>query len=523
MASPSDQDPVFSFLGDTSRHPDVRRIDTHAASVFLFGDRALKIKRAVRLPFLDYSTLARRKAACAKELEINRPFAPDIYLRVVAITKAPDGSLGIGGSGTPIEYAVEMRRFDDSRTLDHLAGQRQLEAHLARLLAETIAASHRAAAQVSSAEWVESLPHWIEAFLASFRTSQRFPEAEISELAALCHSAFSRLKPLLEQRSAEGHVRRCHGDLHLANIVEIDRKPVLFDAIEFDDRIATIDVLYDLAFPLMDLLHFGQRVAANHLLNRYLSIAAPNQTGGLAALPLFLTIRAAIRAQVFLAKLDRDHVGHADLDDSAIVGVAKSYLQLARQLIQPTTPGMIAVGGLSGTGKSALARALAPLLAPPPGAIVLRSDIVRKQLFAVGETDRLPADAYTPESSATVYQELMKQADRALTQGFTVVVDAVFARPDEREDIHDLAKRLKMPFVGLFLVADLRIRQERIHHRVNDASDATVAVAEQQERYDVGAVNWLQVDASGTPEATLNRSLSLLDISDCALQDHAFP
>ena len=514
MKSPSDQDPVFAFLGDTSRHPDVRRIDTHAASVFLFGDRALKIKRAVRLPFLDYSTLAQRKAACAKELEINRPFAPDIYLRVVAITKAPDGSLDIDGSGTPVEYAVEMRRFDDSQTLDHIAGQRQLEPELARLLAETIAASHHAAAPVSSAEWIESLPRWIEAFVASFRTSRRFPEAEIGELAVLCCSTFSRLKPLLEQRSAEGYVRRCHGDLHLANIVVIAGKPVLFDAIEFDDRIATIDVLYDLAFPLMDLLHFGQRVAANHLLNRYLSMAAPDQISGLAALPLFLTIRAAIRAQVFLAKLDRDHADHTDLDGPATFEVAKSYLELAYQLIQPTAPRMIAVGGLSGTGKSALAQALAPLLAPPPGAIVLRSDVARKQLFAKKETDRLPASAYTPESSARVYQELMKQADRVLTQGFTVIVDAVFARPDEREEIHGLATRLKVPFAGLFLVADLRIRQERIHHRVNDASDATVAVAEEQERYQLGAMNWLQVDASGTPEATLDRSVSLLDISD---------
>ncbi|BAM88400.1 conserved hypothetical protein [Bradyrhizobium oligotrophicum S58] len=514
MKSPSDQDLVFAFLGDTSRHPDVRRIDTHAASVFLFGDRALKIKRAVRLPFLDYSTLAQRKAACAKELEINRPFAPDVYLRVIAITKAPDGSLDIDGSGTPLEYAIEMRRFDDSRTLDHLAARCQLGADLARQLAETIAASHQAAAQVYSGEWGNSLPRWIEAFVTSFRTSRRFPEPEIGKLALLCQSAFSRLQPLLERRSAEGYVRRCHGDLHLANIVVIDGKPVLFDAIEFDDRIATIDVLYDLAFPLMDLLHFEQRIAANHLLNRYLLIAAPDQKGGLAALPLFLTIRAAIRAQVYLAKLDRDRADHPDLDGPATFEVAKSYLELACKLIQPTVPRMIAVGGLSGTGKSALAQALAPLLVPPPGAIVLRSDVVRKQLFAKKETDRLPANAYTPESSARVYQALMTQADRVLTQGFTVIVDAVFARPDEREEIHGLAKRLNVPFAGLFLVADLRVRQDRIHHRVNDASDATVAVAEEQERYQLGAVNWLKVDASGTLDATLNHSMSLLDISD---------
>lgn len=512
MASRSDQELVFSFLGNTTRHPGVRRIDTHAASVFLIGDRALKIKRAVRLPFLDYSTLDRRKAACAKEMEMNHPFAPDIYRRVVAITKAPDGSFEVDGSGTPVEYAVEMRRFDDSRTLDHLARHQQLEIGLGERLAETIAASHAVATRMPSNAWTQSLPVWIDAFVASFRNVPLFDATQIEELRALCHSAFTRLCPLLEQRAKEGHVKRCHGDLHLANIVLIDDKPVLFDAIEFDDRIATIDVLYDLAFPLMDLLHFGQSIAANHLLNRYLSIAAPDQTGGLAALPLFMAIRAAIRAQVFLARLDRSDAEHSEADRSATIGIAESYFQLARSLIRPAEPRVVAVGGLSGTGKSALARALAPLLAPPPGAIVLRSDVLRKQLSGVKETERLPAAAYTPASSAQVYRELTTQAGRVLSQGFTVIVDAVFARSDERQAIHDLANRLKVSFAGLFLVADLRSRQERIHHRVDDASDATVGIAEDQERYDIGALDWLRVDASGTAETTLERSRSLLRI-----------
>ncbi|MGY3451009.1 bifunctional aminoglycoside phosphotransferase/ATP-binding protein [Bradyrhizobium sp. USDA 4353] len=513
MTSPSDQDLVFTFLGDSNRHPDVRRIDTHAASVFLFGERALKIKRAIQLPFLDYSTLALRKAACTKELEINHPFAPDIYLRVIAITKAANGTFDIDGPGEPIEYAVEMRRFDDSQTLDHLAGHAGVDADLADHLAETIAESHRAAAKVADSAWIDSVPGWIDASIASFEAGRRFPEGEIAELQALCRSAFLRFKPLLEQRAAKGDVRRCHGDLHLANIVVINHKPVLFDAIEFDDRIATIDVLYDLAFPLMDLLHFTLPVAANHLLNRYLLAAEPEQTDGLAALPLFLAMRAAIRAQVFLAKLDRGATEHNDSHLSTTFEIANSYFQLARKLIQPAAPMMVAVGGLSGTGKSALARALAPELAPIPGAIVLRSDVLRKQLFGVSQSERLPTTAYTPESSTRVYRELMNQAARVLAQGFTVIVDAVFAREAERQAIQQLADRLRVPFAGLFLVADLHVRQERIQHRVNDASDATTAVAREQERYDIGALDWLQVDASGTPETTLNRSLSLLRIN----------
>lgn len=508
MATLSDQDLVFSFLGDPRRRPDVHRIDTHAASVFLFGDRALKIKRAVRLPFLDYSTLALRKAACTKEIEINRPFAPDIYLRVAAITRAPDGSLDIDGSGTPIEYAVEMRRFDDSQTLDHLAARGHLSAGLPELLADSITASHAVAARTATSAWIESIPVWIDAFAASFQGSQRFAEEDVSELRTLCRAAFSHLRPRLEQRARDGYVRRCHGDLHLANIVLIKDKPVLFDAIEFDERIATIDVLYDLAFPLMDLLHFEQPFAANHLLNRYLSIAVNDQTGGLATLPLFMTIRAAIRAQVFLARFDRN-----DGDRSATIEIAESYFQLARRLIRPATPMVIAVGGLSGTGKSALARALAPLLSPPPGAIVLRSDVLRKHLFGVQETERLPAAAYTPASSSQVYRELAKQAECVLAQGFTVIVDAVFAREDERAAIDDLAKRLNVPLVGLFLMADLRIRRARVRDRSNDASDATESVALRQEDYEIGPLTWARIDASGTPEATLARSLPSLPSS----------
>ncbi len=504
----SDQDQVFSFLGDPTRHPGVRRIDTHAASVFLLGDRALKIKRAVRLPFLDYSTLALRKAACAKEIEINRPIAPDIYVRVAAITKAADGSLQIGGSGPPIEYAVEMRRFDDSQTFDHLAAKGPVSASQAERLAEAVAASHNVAVPVSSEAWIDCIAGWVDAFTDGFRSSNRFPQPEVDELSGLCHSSLSTLRSLLVQRARDGHVRRCHGDLHLANIVMIDDKPVLFDAIEFDERIATIDILYDLAFPLMDFLYFDQPLAANHLLNRYVSIAPTDQVGGLAALPLFMAIRAAIRAQVLLAKLDRSKdVSSAVLED------AKSYFRLARRLIQPTAPMLVAVGGLSGTGKSALARALAPHLAPPPGAIVLRSDVLRKRMFGVGETEHLPKEAYTPEFSSRVYDQLLRQADRVLAQGFTVVVDAVFARADERAAIDGLSKRVNVTFVGLFLSAELRIRQERIHHRIADASDATAAVAQQQEAYEIGPLTWARIDASGTPAEILADSLSVLNAS----------
>ena len=305
-------------------------------------------------------------------------------------------------------------------------------------------------------------------------------------------AAFERLRGLLEVRGRRGHVRRCHGDLHLANIVLIDRKPVLFDAIEFDARYAFVDVLYDLAFAAMDFLRYGRQAAANALLNRYLALTSEHHLDALSALALFMSLRAAIRAQVLLARLDR-----AGSDRTAVLTSAQTYFELARRLIHPPAPTLLAIGGLSGTGKSVLARALAPDIMPQPGAVVLRSDVLRKQLFQVDETERLPETAYRPEITARVYANLMQRAGRVLSQGHSVIVDAVFADRSERTAIDDAARKLNVRFVGLFLAAELSTRRSRVGRRQRDASDATPEIAGRQENYDIGALDWAVIDASG--------------------------
>jgi uncharacterized protein len=502
MSSQRDQvqDDVLAFLGDPTRHPDIKRIDTHAASVFLEGDRALKVKRAVQFPFLDYSTLHKRKAACDDELRINKPFAPEIYHRVVPITRAPDGSLSVDGDGVVIEYAIEMARFDENRTIDHLAAAGELPEILAVRMAEAIAASHAAAHQASTEPWIDSIPIIIERYIASFRASPWFGNDAIDDLQAASRAIFARVKPELEKRGRQGYVRRCHGDLHLANIVLIGDKPVLFDAIEFDERIASIDLLYDLAFPLMDLLHYGRRVAANHLLNRYLAILSVDHLDGISALPLFMSMRAAIRSQVLLARLDQQDDDRAGLQETAA-----SYFELARHLIHPPAPVLIAVGGLSGTGKSVLAKSLAPSISPAPGAILLRTDVIRKQIFGVQETARLPAEAYEPGASADVYDAMMQRARRVLSRGHAVVLDGVFARESERSAATALGSAMNVPFAGFFLEADLATRQARVGARKTDASDATPDIATIQESYDLGKVDWTGIDATGSAEATLAR------------------
>ncbi len=506
MTASESQEPVFALLADPATHggAEVKRIDTHAASVFLAGDCAYKIKRAVRFPFLNYSTLERRKLACEAELEVNRPFAPEIYRRVTAITRERDGRLALDGSGTPVEWAVEMRRFDERATLDHLAEAGKIDAALADALGRAVAAAHAGAPVAEAEPWIKALAGYVEEHVIAFaETPELFPPAESDALARASRAAYARIHPLLIERARRGLVRRIHGDLHLGNIVLLEGRPVPFDAIEFSPLIASGDVLYDLAFLLMDLTERKLKAAANIVLERYLlTTRRVEDLDALAMLPFFLSMRAAIRAKVTAARLERA----TPKDAAATARIAQEYFELARQLIAPAPVALMAVGGLSGTGKSALARALAPELGAAPGAVVLRSDVERKTLFGKEEDEKLPAQAYAPAATARVYATIADKARRAIAAGHSAVVDAVFAKPQERALVEQSAQVLGVPFHGIFLEADLSTRIRRVGGRSRDASDADAAVAREQENYGLGTLSWARVDASGTPQETLARA-----------------
>jgi aminoglycoside phosphotransferase family enzyme/predicted kinase len=504
------QEAVFAFLTDPATHGGrpVRRIDTHSGVVFLAGDRALKVKRAVRFPFLDYSTLAKRHAACLAEMDVNRPFAPELYLRVLPITRSADGRFEIDGAGDPIEWAVEMRRFDENQTLDHLADAGRIDAALADQIARAVAAMHSRAPVVDYEAWLAALQSFLDQNAEALRERpDLFPREVADALDRAVQAAFARLRPLLVERGRRGLVRRGHGDLHLRNIALIEERPVPFDAIEFDPMIAAGDVLYDLAFLLMDLVERGLKGPANVVLNRYLlQTGRLEDLAGLAALPFFLSLRATIRAKVVAAQMR-----HADKAEQATLGkTARVYFDLAVRLLAPPPALLVAVGGLSGSGKSALARALAPFVAPEPGAVIARADVERKRLFGVGELERLPSEAYRADVNAQVYARIADKAGRVVAAGHSAIADAVYARPDERAAIAAVAANFNTAFFGLFLVADLDCRLQRIRARVGDASDADAAVARAQEQYFLDEVDWIKIDASGTLDDTLTKALAAI-------------
>lgn len=499
-----DQEEVFAFLADPATHGlqgEVGRVDTHGAALFLAGCDVYKAKRAVRFPFMDFSTLEKRRAACEAEIAFNRPNAPQLYLGVVPVTRM-NGRLRLGGDGEVVEWTAHLARFDEDAGLDRIAARGELDPPLARRLGETIARAHHAAPVRRESGAVDRLRRVIEEMADGLvAASDHFGAKAARDYGEDLRAAFSRVAPLLSRREARGRVRRCHGDLHLANIVLINGEPTLFDALEFDETLATIDVLYDLAFALMDLWTRRLPQQANALMNACLS-AGDDMEGdieGLAALPLFMSLRAAIRARV------------ATLEPDPKVETLRSALALfkaARAFLAPCGARLVAVGGLSGTGKTRLGAAIAHAIGATPGAVHLRSDVERKRLHGARELDRLPPEAYGPEQSARVYARLMSLASIALRAGRGVVVDAAFLKERERTDAQALDRSAQ--FDGLWLEAPLAERLTRVARRRDDASDATEEVARAQETYVEDATSWTRLDAGEPPQIVARRALEIL-------------
>lgn len=501
----SAQSEVIDFLGRPEAYgpgvDQVERIDTHGAVVFLAGERAYKLKRAVKYSYLDYSTVEKRRRLCEAELALNRRTAPELYLAVEPVTRDVGGGLSIGGTGEAVDWLVTMRRFDQADLLDHMAARGALDRRLILALADRVVAFHRTAEPTPGFGGRSGVAEVLRGDIENLMRGvpEAFNRPSVDAFAGQSEAALARIGGLLDRRREQGKIRRCHGDLHLRNICLVDGVPTLFDCIEFNDRIACIDVLYDLAFLLMDLDGRGLRNLANAVLNRYFDLYGEAECA-LAVLPQFLSQRAAIRAHVGVdaaaAQPDKDAARRQ-------IEAAQDYLVAALGYLRPTRPRLVAIGGLSGTGKSTLAYGVAPVLDVPLGARVLRTDMIRKRLAGVAPEAKLPKQAYTPEAAARVYQEMGQRVAAALAAGHAVIADAVFARPDERRAIAALAGAAGVPFTGLWLDAPAAVLEARVAGRQGDASDATVDVLRQQLGYDLGELDWRRVDVSGDPESCL--------------------
>jgi len=461
-----------------------RRIDTHISVIFLTDDRAWKLKRALKTSYLDYSSVDRRRQYCENEVAVNRRTAPDIYLGAVPVRLDADGAISVAehAEGEIVDWLVCMRRFDDDLLLSRLAEEGPLPRELCLGMGDAIARFHRDAERTIDPEASRRILFVLNENREEIarQAAGILPEGDIARLDTACRETFGRLATVINRRGADGFVRHCLGDMHLRNICVMDGHPVLFDAIEFNEEISHIDVLFDLAFPLMDLIYRGQALAANAVFNRYLY--RTRDDGDLCLLPLFLALRAGIRA----------HTSAMAGDDGDCCG----YAALAQSALDPHPTVLAAVSGLSGTGKSTVAARLAPALGAAPGAAVLSSDLIRKRHLGADPLDRLGPEGYTREIDETVYGELFDGAARILAGGHAVILDATFIRPAHREAAAAVAEKAGVPFAGIRLTADAETLLARVRARKNDSSDATEEILQGQLTAPIGPPAWREIDAA---------------------------
>ncbi|MEO0822883.1 MAG: AAA family ATPase [Pseudomonadota bacterium] len=492
--SAADWEACARFLADPATHGGhpVEVIDTHTAVIALSGERAWKLRRPVDFGWLDYATRARRRVCAEREVAWNAPTAPGLYIGIGAIAGGPGAHrLEPPGEATDdSEPLVVMRRFPDDALFDRMAQAGRLDAPLLRRTAHVVAAMHRRAPDegvrlrlpaLATQEWEDLSGLW-----GVLGRDRVMPVAEA--LRARTDAMGDALaRP----------VRRCHGDLHLRNIVLWQGAPAPFDCIEFSEDLSHIDPLYDLAFLLMDLEHRGLAPLANAVLNAWAEAMAAEPAsqaetayGGLQLLPLYKAFRAEIRA-----KIDAYAIANAEgAAAEALRAEAHAYLDLAKAYLAPAPqPWLVAIGGRSGTGKSTLARAIAGT----KGAVLLRSDAVRKGQAGVAETDKLPPEAYGPGTSERVYATMRARAGQALAAGLPVILDAAHLRESERSDAATLAAMHGATFLGLWLEAPRGLLAARVAARTNDASDADAGVVSRQFSFEIGPLgDWVTLDAA---------------------------
>ena len=477
----SDQAALVAALRNPACYPhpagQVELIETHISYVLLSGAYAYKIKKAITLGFLDFSTLARRRMYCEEELRLNGRLAPEIYLAVVAITGSVDAP-SFAGNGAAIEYAVRMTRFAQDDLLDRQLAAGRLSPEVIDRLAGQLADFHERADRAPPGQRFGSPQAVWEPMAQNFAQLGELltgaaHRARLADLDAWSRRRFSQLAHLLATRLRDGWIRECHGDLHLGNIVTTDAGLRIFDCIEFDPALRWIDVLNEIAFLTMDLEERGRADYGHRLLNRYLE--ALGDYHGLPLLAFYTVYRALVRAKVAAIRAGQEDPASR----LAELANCERYLDCAEKATVPGKPRLLLMHGLSGSGKSWLAQQLLERL----GGLRIRSDVERKRLFglpALARSDSaVGAGLYDAAATRATYDRLVELASQILAAGYPVVVDAANLKTWQRDAFRKLAAARGVPFAIVSCTAPEAVLQARLATRQasgRDASEADQAV-----------------------------------------------
>jgi len=472
------------FRPETYAHPvePIAMIQTHISWVFLTGCYAYKVKKPLRLNFLDFSSLDKRKFYCEQELNLNRRMSADMYLDVLPLCQEGDGFV-LGGDGRVCDYVLKMRQFNQADLLDQRLERDQFKPEWMDHLAQTVANFH--ADQEGSTgcfQGHESLAHQVrmnldvvEAYMTDVGDGQAWLLAWLSRLGDFVHDVFPLRRAALLARQQDGFVRSCHGDLHLKNMALMYGVPCVFDCIEFNEDFRMIDSMNDVAFLVMDCDAHKRADMGFRFLSRYLEYNG--DYSGLELFDLYLFYRATVRAKVaiLLAK-ERDD---RDLNDVCKrrqdVQEAQHYLELALTYTHASAVQLFVIGGLSGSGKSHLAL----LGCGVERAIVIRSDATRKRISG----DFPGLDMYGREMHIHTYAAMFADARTALRAGYSVILDATFLHPDSRQQAYDLAKGCDVALSFFWLDIDKELLVARVKQRQaagKDISDADLSVLDRQ-------------------------------------------
>jgi uncharacterized protein len=497
-------------------HPTAASIElmqTHVSYVLLTGDYVYKLKKPVNFGFLDYTTLEKRQHFCQEELRLNQRGAGSLYLEVVPLTQAEEG-VELNGSGEPVEYAVKMRQFPQSALLSYQFEQGQLDEAKVKRLAMSIAEFHSKTAtdeHVRSYGEVAKIRHAFDenyeqtaGFVGGDAVERPQTQQQFEETKAYSDQFFETRQDLFQKRLAGDRIRACHGDLHLGNICEWEGQILLFDCIEFNEPFRFVDVMYDVAYIVMDLELAGRRDLSTIFLNQYLE-----ETGdweGLKILPLYVSRQSYVRAKVASFMLADPTA--AEADKQAASTRAAKYYRLAWSYVQsytqPTSGALVATAGLSGSGKSTTARALAQAT----GAIHLRSDAVRKHLAGVPLHEQAGDEIYTAEMTDKTYTRLIELGTKLAAEGYRVILDAKFDRQAKRQEAIASAQAQTIPLTFLHCTAPDDVLKARLDERTGDIADATAAILARQSMEPFDEAGAVRVVDTTLPKADIQQQLT---------------